>query len=82
VIICLSKNFNQKGFRQNEVRIALAEANLQPEGEIFIIPVRLEECEVPSNLQRWHWVNLFEPDGYERLMLALRVRAQRVDAFL
>ncbi|GAB4504909.1 MAG: hypothetical protein Fur0043_19040 [Anaerolineales bacterium] len=82
VVVCLSKQFNQAGFRQKEVRIALDEADKQPEGEIFIIPARLEECNAPESLRRWHWVDLFEPDGYEMLMRALRVRADRIGAVL
>jgi formylglycine-generating enzyme required for sulfatase activity len=82
VVVCLSKQFNQAGFRQKEVRIALDEADKQPEGEIFIIPARLEECDTLESLRKWHWVDLFEPDGYEMLMRALRVRAERIGAAL
>jgi WD40 repeat protein len=79
VVVCLSKQFKQKGFRQREVQIALEEASLQPEGEVFIIPARLEECETLQSLRKWHWVDLFEDDGYERLMRALRTRADKID---
>lgn len=82
VVVCHSKQFNQKGFRQKEVRIALEEADLLPKGEIFIIPARLEECDVLEDLQRWQWVDLFEKDGYERLMRALRTRANQIGATL
>ncbi len=82
VVVCHSKQFNQKGFRQKEVRIALEEADLLPKGEIFIIPARLEECNVLEDLQRYHWVDLFETDGYERLMRALRTRADKIGATL
>ena len=82
VIVCLSEGFDQKGFRQKEVRIALEESALQPEGEIFIIPARLEECEILPSLRHLHWVNLFESDGYEKLLRALKVRAQKMGAVL
>jgi hypothetical protein len=76
VIVCLSKHFNrQRGYRQKELRIALDEANHLPEGEIFIIPARLEECVIPENLRRWQCVDLFETDGYKKLMRAVRTRA-------
>ncbi len=60
VIVCLSKQFNQAGFRQKEVRLALDTAMEKPEGEIFIVPVRLEECDSLESLKRWQWVDLFE----------------------
>jgi len=82
VIVCLSKQFNQAGFRQKEVRLALDEAMIKPEGTIFIIPVRLEECDTLEVLRKWHWVDLFESDGYEMLIRALRARAERIGAGL
>jgi len=82
VVVCLSKQFNQAGFRQKEVRIALDTAMEKPEGEIFIIPARLEECDSLESLQKWHWVDLFESDGYQRLTMALRLRADRIGAAL
>jgi formylglycine-generating enzyme required for sulfatase activity len=82
VVVCLSKQFNQAGFRQKEVRLALDTAMEQPEGEIFIIPARLEECDTLESLRRWHWVDLFEDDGYEMLMRAFRTRADKIGATL
>jgi formylglycine-generating enzyme required for sulfatase activity len=82
VVVCLSKQFNQAGFRQKEVRIALDAAMEKPEGEIFIIPARLEECDTLESLRKWHWVDLFESDGYQRLIRALRIRAEKIGATL
>lgn len=82
VIVCHSKQFNQRGFRQKEVRIALEEADLLPKGAIFIIPARLEECNVLDDLKRWHWVDLFRTDGYDNLIRALRLQADNVGATL
>ena len=82
VVVCLSRQFNQVGFRQKEVRLALDTALEQPEGEIFIIPARLEECDTLENLRKWHWVDLFEADGYQSLIRALRVHADKIGAAL
>jgi hypothetical protein len=54
----------------------------KPEGEIFIIPARLEECDNLESLRKWHWVDLFEDDGYEMLKRALRARADKIGAAL
>lgn len=82
VVVCLSKQFNQAGFRQKEVRLALDTAMEKPEGEIFIIPARLEECENLESLRKWHWVDLYEDGGYEMLTRALRARANKIGATL
>lgn len=77
VLICFSKQF-QMGLRQEEIRIALEEAGKHSKGEIFIIPVRLEESRPPEFLDRYQAVDLFKPDGYETLLQSLRVRAQEL----
>jgi hypothetical protein len=77
VLVCLSlQSTTKEGFVQKEIKYALDVADEKPEGTIFIIPVRLEDCDVPSRLKRWHWVNLFEEKGYTRLLAALRLRQQ------
>jgi len=76
VIICLSHgSINKAGYVQKEIKHALDVADEQPEGAIFLIPLKLEECDVPHRLQHLHWVNYFEEGGYRRLMSALRFRA-------
>jgi len=49
VIVCLSLSSVRKiGYVQTEIRRALDAAERQPEGSIFLIPLRLDECEVPQ----------------------------------
>ena len=73
VIICLSKRFvRHNGFCQEELKIALKKARSIPDGMAFIIPARLEECNIPESLARWHRVDLFEPGGYKKLIHSLR----------
>jgi len=77
VIICLSSRaITKAGYVQKEIEDALDVADKQPEGAIFLIPLRLEECEAPERLRRWQWVDFFQEKGYERLLRALRVRAE------
>ncbi|MGB8982400.1 MAG: toll/interleukin-1 receptor domain-containing protein [Anaerolineales bacterium] len=73
VIVCLSRQFNkQGGYRHEELRIALEKANSLPGEQIFIVPVRLEECEMPEPLRRWQRVDLFAADGYKKLLNVLQ----------
>lgn len=77
VIVFLSQeSVSKKGFVQKEIRFALDVADEQPDGTIYIIPARLEPCDVPERLHRWHWVDLFEDSGVEKLFAALHKRAK------
>lgn len=81
IVICLSKNsVDKEGYVQKEIKFALDKALEMPEGRIFLIPARLEECDLPHSLSAYHYVNLFEDDGYKRLLRSLRVRAEQIGA--
>lgn len=87
IILCLSnRSVTKEGYVQKEINFSLNIAEEKPEGVIFIIPSRLENCNVPSRLSRWQYVDLFFKDGtfsangYERLVKALKIRANQVYA--
>jgi formylglycine-generating enzyme required for sulfatase activity len=72
VVVCLSDNSTSKrGVVQREIARALDVLEEMPEETIYLIPARLEACQVPRRLVGLHWVNLFEPGGFERLRGAL-----------
>src|SRR5882762_4468080 len=78
VVVCLSRAcVSKEGYLQREIKVALSAAEEKPEGTIFIIPVRLEEVDVPRSLAQWQWANLFQQDGYERLVRALGLRVAK-----
>lgn len=88
VIVCLSKNsVNKEGYVQRELRYVLDLALEKPEGKIFIIPLRLEDCQIPRRLRSWQYADYF-PYGrrswaYQKLLLALRKNKETVpDAFM
>lgn len=77
VLVCLSRtSITKAGYVQKEIRHALDVADEQPDGTIFLIPVKLEDCEVPERLRRWHWVDLSSETGRARLIRALLRRAE------
>lgn len=81
VVICLSKKSTTKeGYVQKEIKFALDIAEEKPEGTIFLIPARLEDCTVPDRLGRWQWVDLYEDNGYIKLLRSLKLRANVVGA--
>lgn len=77
VIAFLSnKSVDKTGYVQKELKIALDAADERPEGKIFLIPAKIEECNIPDRLSSRQWVDLHTEDGFERLMQSLYVCAQ------
>jgi len=79
ILLCYSQlSVAKEGFVQREYKKALDLQMEKPEGEIFVIPVRLDACDVPFSIRDLQYVDF--PAGYERLVLALNLRADKVSA--
>jgi len=78
ILVCLSRvSVAKEGYLNKEIRRALDAADEKPEGAIFVIPVRLDDC-IPSfeRLKKYQWVDYFSPNAHERLIKSLRLRAE------
>ena len=77
-LVCLSANsVSKRGWVQREMKQALDLWQEKLEDDIYLIPVRLEDCEAPEGLREFQWVNLFEEGGWEQLVRAIRVGMER-----
>ena len=81
VIICLSKvSVGKEGYYQKEIKKILDAAEEKPEGTIFIIPLRLDDCIVPRRLAKWQYEDYFPQDkvidAYKRIRKSLGLRAK------
>jgi transcriptional regulator with XRE-family HTH domain len=76
-IACLSSHsVNKRGYVQAELKRALDIAEQMPEGSVYIIPVRLDDCKVPITLDRLHWLDYFVEDQKEKLLKVIQKRVQ------
>jgi hypothetical protein len=76
ILLCFSQeSVGKEGFIQREYKRAMSIQEEKPEGAIFVIPVRLDKCEMPFFIRDLQWVDY--PDGYDKLVAALNLRAGR-----
>lgn len=71
-LACLSReSVDRRGYFQKEIKLALDVLDELPENQVFLIPVRLEDCVVPDRLRARQWVDLFgwRMRGFSRLLL-------------
>lgn len=84
VIVFLSQvAIASEGFFHKELKLALDTAAEKPEGTIFIIPIRVDDCNVPSMLMKYQYVDYFGDKQhkdlvYSSLIASLRNRATSV----
>jgi len=80
-LACLSKNsVDKRGYFQKEIKMALDVLDEMPEGQVYLIPARLDDCEVPSRLRVSQWIDLFEIStrGLSRLLMTIASRHPEV----
>ena len=76
-IILLSKNsIDKNSYVQEEVKVAKDIAKELPDSEIYIIPIRLDDCQISEPLQELHTVDFF-PDwkaGFENVLDSMGIK--------
>lgn len=82
LVFLSSRSVTQEGNLQRELKLALDVADEKPEGAVFVIPIRLDDCSLPQRLRTWKPVDAFPADrrdwAYERVLASLRLRAEAV----
>jgi TIR domain len=74
ILLCFSGlSAAKEGYIQREYKRAMRYMEEKPEGTIFVIPVRLDDCELPYFIREIQWVDY--PADYDRLVTSLQMRA-------
>lgn len=73
-----SSSVDKEGYVQKEIRVAIDASDEKPENAIFLIPVKIQECNSPYSLRKYHCINLFEPSGFGSLLRAMSSRAAQI----
>jgi hypothetical protein len=66
-----SNSIDRRGVYQKEIRIALDVARTIPPSQLYIMPVRLNECSIPEHLAAYHILPLYEENGPEALIKSI-----------
>ncbi len=71
-LACVSNHsINKRGLTQTEVRMALEISSTMLDNDIYLIPVRMEACEMPEKLKRFQWIDYFGTGGLALLTNAI-----------
>jgi cellulose biosynthesis protein BcsQ len=77
-IACLShRSVSKRGYFQKELKRAVDVFGEFPEGEIYLLPVRLEPCTVPDSLSHLHWVDFFQTNALVKLIQVMKTQLTR-----
>ena len=67
LVFLSSASVAKTGYFQRELKYALDQHQLRPEGSRYIIPIIIDKCEVPRSLREIHWLRADAAEWYEQL---------------
>jgi hypothetical protein len=77
-VAMLSRNsVSRRGIIQTEFRNAFGKAQEMLDSDIYVIPVRLEQCDLPDSFSKLQAVDLFQDTGWDLFIRALKEGARR-----
>lgn len=78
-LLCLSTStVTRRGFLQHEIKKALIQVQMKLDSDIYLIPARFDECELPASLREKQWVDLFDKDSWPKLLQAFHEGIKRI----
>lgn len=74
IVLLLSKaSVNKRGYVQREFKKALYYCEEKLQSDIFIIPIKIDNCEVPMNLNKFQWVE-YENNAFEQIVNSIEIQ--------
>jgi TIR domain len=71
ILLLSSTSVAKRGYVQKEYRLTLEYAETKLEDDIYIIPVLLDKCSIPFNLDKFQWVEYSGENAIKQIIDAL-----------
>lgn len=78
VVLVSRHSVNKIGFVQRELRLAMDAADERPPGTVFIVPLLLDDTELPPSLRKLHSLDMRKPDWFDWLLRSLRAATRSI----
>ncbi len=80
IVLLLSKtSVAKRGFVQREFKLALEYCEEKLDSDIYIIPCKIDDCEVPDKLSKFQWAELNSPDSFELILGSLNLQRKKYE---
>lgn len=78
ILLLSSISADKRGYVQKEFKKAANYCEEKLESDIYLIPVKLDACDVPSSLSKFQWVEYSSTDSMERILQSLKLQRSKM----
>ena len=64
ILLLSTMSLGKRGYIQREFKLALEYCKEKLKTDIYLIPCKIDDCEIPQELSEFQWVDLREPDAF------------------
>lgn len=78
IILLLSDiSVQKRGYVQREFKLALEYYEEKLEDDIYLLPLKINDCQVPDRLSKFQWIEYDSKDCFDLLLQALNAQRQK-----
>ena len=78
VILLLSEiSVQKRGYVQREFKYALEYFEEKLEDDIYLIPLKINNCEVPESLSKFQWIEFEDTETFEQILQSLKIQQEK-----
>jgi hypothetical protein len=77
ILLLSSASVNKRGYVQREFSTALNYCEEKLDSDIYIIPLKIDSCEVPVKLSKFHWVEYGTSDCFKKIADSLNLQKEK-----
>jgi len=74
ILLLSTTSVIKQGYVQREFKLALQYCEERPPGYIYIIPIKIDDCEVPETLSKFHWENYSDESTFNKILDSLNAQ--------
>jgi hypothetical protein len=72
LVFLSNKSVEKTGYVNKEIKRILDKMDMMPEGKVFMIPIRLDDCPIPRRLSKWQVLDATNEKFEEQFVAAIR----------
>lgn len=71
ILFLSSQTIDRVGYKNRELQLALYQQSLRPVGKRFIVPILLDDCKTPRDLEKLNWLKVTRENWFDILLKAI-----------
>lgn len=77
VIMLLSNiSVNKRGYVQKEFKKAVIYCEEKLDSDIYIIPIKIDDCTIPIDLNKFQWIEFSPTDTFDKILNSINIQRQ------